>query len=65
MMDTYLVVGGDGFLGRHIVQAIKTRGDQVASFDVVQRYDDVPFYAGDISAPGVFASVLEKVCTFM
>jgi sterol-4alpha-carboxylate 3-dehydrogenase (decarboxylating) len=59
--DVYLVVGGSGFLGRHIVKALKARGDEVSVFDIVQRHDDVPFYVGDISEPGVFSSAVEKV----
>ncbi|KAA1469825.1 C-3 sterol dehydrogenase [Dentipellis sp. KUC8613] len=47
--EVYLVIGGSGFVGRHIVQALLDRGDSVAVFDIVQRYDDVPFYSGDIS----------------
>ncbi|KAF8895449.1 C-3 sterol dehydrogenase [Infundibulicybe gibba] len=49
--DVYLVIGGSGFLGRHIVQQLLDRGDTVAVFDIVQRYHDVPFYSGDISDP--------------
>lgn len=59
--DTYLVIGGNGFLGRHIVQQLRDRGDIVSVFDIVERYSDVPFYAGDISDQNSVASALQKV----
>ena len=47
-MESYHV-DGSGFLGRHIVEALQACGDNVATFDVVQRHFDVPFYLGDIT----------------
>lgn len=39
--ESYLVVGGCGFLGRHIVEQLLERGEQsVAVFDIVQRHFD-------------------------
>lgn len=39
--ESYLVIGGCGFLGRHIVEALVARGEkQVAVFDLVQRHFD-------------------------
>lgn len=59
--DIFLVVGGSGFLGRHIVQAFQARGDSVCTFDIVQRYHDVPHYTGDISDQTQIESALQKV----
>jgi sterol-4alpha-carboxylate 3-dehydrogenase (decarboxylating) len=60
--DIYIVMGGSGFLGRHIVQGLLDRGDSVSVFDIVQRYHDVPFYSGDITEEGSVAQALQKVC---
>lgn len=39
--DSYLVIGGCGFLGRHIVEQLLERGEsQVSVFDIVQRHFD-------------------------
>jgi nucleoside-diphosphate-sugar epimerase len=59
--DTYLVIGGSGFLGRHIVEKLLARGDAVSVFDIVQRYHDVPFYTGDISEEGQVRQAVQKV----
>lgn len=56
-----MVIGGNGFLGRHIVQQLLDRGDIVSVFDIVERYNDVSFYAGDISEQESVASALRKV----
>lgn len=61
-LDNYLVVGGNGFLGRHIVQQLRDRGDTVSAFDIVERYNDVPFYSGDISDQNSVASAIRQVC---
>ncbi len=59
--DTFLVIGGSGFLGRHIVEALVARGDPVAVFDIVQRYHDTPFYSGDISDQAQVSDAIRKV----
>lgn len=59
--DVYLVIGGNGFLGRHIVEQLRDRGDIVSCLDIVQRYDDIPFYSADITDESQVASALKRV----
>jgi len=61
MKDIYMVIGGCGFLGRHIVQRLVDRGDNVSVFDIVQRHFDVPFYSGDITNIDDLTNALRKV----
>ncbi|WWD21467.1 hypothetical protein CI109_105953 [Kwoniella shandongensis] len=61
--ESYLVVGGCGFLGRHIVEQLLGRGEtQVSVFDIVQRHFDsnVTFYIGDLSKPEDVENALHK-----
>ncbi|WRT64820.1 uncharacterized protein IL334_001756 [Kwoniella shivajii] len=61
--ESYLVVGGCGFLGRHIVEQLLERGEsQVSVFDIVQRHFDnnVTFYIGDLSKPEDVQNALHK-----
>lgn len=62
MPESYLVIGGSGFLGRHIVEALVARGDTVSVFDLVQRHFDVPFYSGDITNDQDVGNAIQKVC---
>lgn len=62
--DIYLVIGGSGFVGRHIVEQLLRRGDNVSVFDIVQRYQDVPFYSGDISDQEEVSTALRRVRSF-
>ena len=62
--DSYLVIGGCGFLGRHIVEQLLARGEQaVAVFDLVQRHHDhnIQFFTGDICNPNDLSNALQKV----
>ncbi|KAJ3899779.1 hypothetical protein F5879DRAFT_975545 [Lentinula edodes] len=60
MPDVYLVIGGSGLLGRHIAKQLQDRGDNVSVLDIVQRYDDIPFYHGDISDEAAVLFVLKQ-----
>ncbi|GLB35206.1 putative C-3 sterol dehydrogenase [Lyophyllum shimeji] len=58
--DVYLVLGGDVFVGRHVVERLKARGDMVSVFDSSQKHVDVPFYSGEITIPEQISSAIQK-----
>ncbi|KAJ6553599.1 3-beta hydroxysteroid dehydrogenase/isomerase family-domain-containing protein [Mycena vulgaris] len=58
--DVYLVLGGDVFAGRHVVEQLKARGDTVFVFDSTQKHDDVECFSGDICVPDQISSAIEK-----
>ncbi|KAF8573564.1 C-3 sterol dehydrogenase [Ramaria rubella] len=61
--ESYLVIGGCGFVGRHIVEALLARGElQVAVFDLVQRHFDtnVQFFTGDITDEVAVGNAIQK-----
>lgn len=59
--DVYLVLGGDVFVGRHVVKQLKARGDTVFVFDSTQIHDDVEVFPGDICVPDEIANAIQKV----
>jgi sterol-4alpha-carboxylate 3-dehydrogenase (decarboxylating) len=63
--DRYLVIGGSGVFGRHLIDALVARGDPVYAFDLIQRYDDVPFISGDLTDEDAIASALRKVSIYV
>lgn len=59
--DIFLVLGGDVFVGRHVVERLKAWGKIVSVFDTTQSHVDVPFYHGDICTPEEISSAIQKV----
>jgi sterol-4alpha-carboxylate 3-dehydrogenase (decarboxylating) len=65
MGESYLVIGGSGFLGRKIVEGLLARGDKnVSVLDIVQRFHDVTFYPGDITKQEDVGNAIQKVSTW-
>ncbi|KAI9204174.1 uncharacterized protein BJ171DRAFT_119904 [Polychytrium aggregatum] len=61
--ESYLVIGGGGFLGGHIVDQLVERGDQVAVFDMrVPREPNpkVEYFTGDLCSPADLAPALKS-----
>lgn len=53
MAISYLVVGGNGFLGRHVIEQIRKRqdGSTIAVFDITkpsEPEDDIVYHVGDL-----------------
>ena len=51
MKETYLVIGGGGFLGRKILDMLLERGEDVSVFDLRQTFEDdrlTRYHVGDI-----------------
>jgi sterol-4alpha-carboxylate 3-dehydrogenase (decarboxylating) len=53
MPEKYLVIGGNGFLGRHVVEEIRLRkdGSSIAVFDIIKPADapaDIKYFVGDL-----------------
>lgn len=63
-VESYLVIGGCGFLGKTIVNMLLEKGEsEVAVFDLVQRDLDsrVRFFSGDICDRTVVDDAIRKV----
>ncbi|RUS29130.1 3-beta hydroxysteroid dehydrogenase/isomerase family-domain-containing protein [Jimgerdemannia flammicorona] len=65
MPDHYLVIGGEGFLGRHVVEQIRARNDgsTIAVFDIIQRTNekDVRYFKGDLREYDVVYAALDGI----
>ncbi|KAL8607289.1 hypothetical protein ACOMHN_047620 [Nucella lapillus] len=66
MMD-YLVIGGCGFLGRHLCEHLVQKGYSVRAFDIRQTFDNskISFVTGDLCNEKDMLAALEGVgCVF-
>jgi nucleoside-diphosphate-sugar epimerase len=65
--DIYLVVGGSGLLGNHIVQKLVARGENVSVFDIVirDRHGGVQYYQGDINEEGDILDALKQASLYL
>ena len=65
---SFIVLGGAGFLGSHIVEQLISRGEQtVAVYDAVEPADDeiiggVKYFYGDITDEEKLVNVFKEVC---
>ncbi|PKK75456.1 C-3 sterol dehydrogenase [Rhizophagus irregularis] len=63
MVENYLIIGGDGFVGRWVVEMLIKRGEtSITVFDIVQRYFDkeIKHYQGDLSNYDDISDCIEK-----
>lgn len=68
-MAFYLVTGGAGFIGSHMVEALRRRGDRVRVADSLvtgkrsnlAHIDDVEFLEGDLAEPAFAVSAVQGV----
>lgn len=58
-----IVIGGSGFLGRHLVEKLLDRGYVVSVFDIHQNYElpNVTFYQGDLCDKQALLAALKDV----
>ena len=56
-----LVIGGGGFLGRHLVEELLERKWKVRVFDIKQTFEDynVEFFVGDLCDKKVLINAME------
>lgn len=61
-----LVVGGGGFLGRHIVEKLLDRGYEVHVFDLRETFKDdrVTYFLGDLCKKEVKNIILVLSCIY-
>ncbi|TIA87667.1 hypothetical protein E3P81_03846 [Wallemia ichthyophaga] len=60
--DSYLVVGGSGFLGNHIAETLHKRGDTVFVTDLVQRHSNaIEFHSADLTDKDALHALIAKL----